>query len=87
MNKRDTGHKDKNGIKEHEGDIVKFKWETPEQDFQSTSVIEWDADGAYYRFRDLNTGIIRCLDCVEQSAREIIGSIWETPELMKEKLQ
>lgn len=79
-----TGLKDKNGVEEFDNDIVRFFWEAEGQRYYSTSVIEWSTEGAYFRFRDLTTGVVRTLDCVEAGAREVIGNIYENPEMVGE---
>ena len=63
-----TGIKDKNGKEIFEGDIVKSSGGIYE--------VKWDMVGGFYPFVDVN-----CL--IEDGIVEVIGNIYENPELIK----
>lgn len=71
---------DKNGVEIYEGDITNTRWETPEKQFESTSTVEWDDDGAYFKQVDVANGVTRTMD--HSDYIEVIGNIYENPELL-----
>lgn len=70
-----TGLKDKNGKLIYEGDIVKFKTEL----FGKPKQIIWDE--CHYILKD--TFIILCDMEIKQFGLEVIGNIYENPELLE----
>ena len=72
-----TGLKDKNGKLIFEGDIVKFKTEL----FGKPKQIVWDE--CHYILKD--TYIILCNMEIKQFGLEVIGNIYENPELLEAK--
>lgn len=70
-----TGLKDKNGNLIYEGDIVKFKTEL----FGKPKQIIWDE--CHYILKD--TFIILCDMEIKQFGLEVIGNIYENPELLE----
>lgn len=71
-----TGLKDKNGKLIYEGDIVKFRTEL----FGKPKQIIWDE--CHYILK--NTFIILCNSEIKQFGLEIIGNIYENPELLED---
>ena len=69
-----TGLKDKNGTLIYEGDIVKFKTEL----FGKPKQIIWDE--CHYILKD--TFIILCDMEIKQFGLEVIGNIYDNPELL-----
>lgn len=72
-----TGLKDINGKLIYEGDIVKFKTEL----FGKPKQIVWDE----CRYMLKNTYIILCNMEIKQFGLEVIGNIYENPELLEVK--
>ena len=70
-----TGLKDKNGKLIYEGDIVKFKTEL----FGKPKQIVWDE----YHYILKDTYIILCDMEIKQFGLEVIGNVYENPELLE----
>ena len=75
------GVKDKDGKKIFDGDIVKLK---RDKGFAMVKV-QWEEDEAGFVFK-FNLGW-ECPDETKCSDREIIGNIYENPELLEEQLK
>lgn len=75
-----TGLKDKNGKEIYEGDIVRFSehFFGDSTERECVEVIEWDEKEAGYPWKLTNTGF-----CDGPHWCEIIGNIYENPELVK----
>ena len=72
-----TGLKDKNGVEIFEGDILYYE---PYETHSNDRVVEY-IDGAYHG-RLIRNGYSKLLaECVYET--EIIGNIWESPELLE----
>src|SRR5690348_8912819 len=71
-----TGLKDKNGNEIYEGDIMKFPF------YSQAFEIVWNNDGCYYEgiYHDGSDDFAMCKS--EAEASEVIGKIYENPELL-----
>lgn len=82
-----TGLLDKKGIEIFEGDIIKYKrrWE-PDMEKIEIGFIYFDAPSYWISLnedRTHTTGIINILHADKITKCEVIGNIYENPELMK----
>jgi len=71
-----TGLKDKNGKEIYEGDILK------DEDSPRLERVGWDFSG-WWTF-DIKTGFNRTNLFVDIEHKEVIGNIWENPELIND---
>ena len=74
-----TGLKDKNGKEIYEGDIVKNRWGKP-------WTVEFITDKGSWRLVDTvdnSYSILLSKACIKNDAIEVIGNIYENPELLQ----
>ena len=77
-----TGMLDKNGIKIFEGDIVDF---SDRSDGDGYGVVRYDENETEFEFESDN--ICRSLGSYYPKNIEVIGNIYDNPELLKEELK
>ena len=86
-----TGLKDVQGREVYEGDIIKPEKLPSDDPYEEVGEIYWDGDGYYWaiKWRNVDRGFVKSnldkLMAVFASGLEIIGNIYENPELLKEK--
>ena len=73
-----TGLMDKNRIEVYEGDIVKFLYNSTPQE-EHIGVVEWNERDCAFTFAKL------FLEPTPRMTMEVIGNIYENPELLKDK--
>lgn len=88
-----TGLKDKNDVEIYEGDILLVQWPSDGEDWEAAEVVWWDSgfvllyDGVFYHLHhqefanDMRWSDV--WDDPEIMITEVIGNIYETPELLK----
>lgn len=80
-----TGLKDKKGKLIYEGDIVKIEY----YDFEikhRIGIVEWEDDGfciTYHNPKDTKVSGCSLVDIVNGDKQEVIGNIYENPELLE----
>jgi uncharacterized phage protein (TIGR01671 family) len=78
-----TGLKDKNGVEIYEGDIVKYF--QPYSKAWHTHIVKWDNLWACFGLFEEGNKWCKESDWVKIKEIEVIGNIYENPELLKEK--
>jgi len=78
-----TGKKDKNGNEIFEGDILRVKEHPDFPVFGGVGFVFWDNEEQSY-FYGVNDGWSDLLCTPEEKQLEVIGNIYENPELLEE---
>ena len=76
-----TGLKDKNSKEIYEGDIVKFRYEIHEHEFEEDIGEVYFENGIFYFDRNLAFATNDCN--FDESSLQVIGNIFENKELLK----
>lgn len=83
-----TGIRDKNGREIYEGDIVGWKSSSHNKELHGKQVIEWKALAYHEGGMDgycvmMKVGFVHAFHFAAEGTVEVIGNIYETPELVK----
>lgn len=73
-----TGLKDKNNKEIYEGDIVRL-----DRSFDQDAVIKWADESAMFEIKSIYRGMVDDFDWYGGSDMEVIGNIFENPELLE----
>lgn len=82
-----TGLKDINGKLIYEGDIIKIEYYDYGIKYR-IGVVEWDYDGfcvTYHNAKDTKISGCGLVDIVNGDKQEVIGNIYDNPELLENK--
>lgn len=80
-----TGLTDKNGKEIYEGDVIHYKKDKGGWEGDETGVIKfYVSDGCYYLELEQDGSRQASLHELRQPYYEVIGNVWENPELIKQ---
>ena len=79
-----TGLKDKNGKEIFEGDVLKFKFTDCEKDKENFIIVECIFQDGRFLMDEIEKKDLACYYYFEDELVEVIGNIYENPELLEE---
>lgn len=78
-----TGLKDKNGKEIYEGDVMHYKPYVNNSNYEANMEVKFN-DGAFYLSQGVGKTYEICAAAINSCAvMEVIGNVWEHPELLK----